>query len=303
MQAYWHNPHTGWQPNPGEYANLMIMNNTADTRSILITGCSSGIGLCTAITLRQRGYQVFATARKQEDIEKLHQMGLESFALDLEDPVSIQNAVKRVLQATGGTLYALFNNGAYGQPGAVEDLSRDALRQQFETNVFGWHELTRLVIPIMRKQGYGRIIQNSSILGLVAMPYRGAYTASKYAIESLSDTLRLELHGTNIYISMLEPGPIESLFRKNAYKHFKQNIDTDNSQHKNAYAKLAKKLQTGDPGTPFTLPADAIAKKVIKVLQSKRPRAHYYITLPSYLFGYLKRLLPTRSLDFLLRKV
>ncbi len=274
-----------------------------DKKSILITGCSSGIGLCTAQRLKQDGYRVFATARKADDVEKLKQQGFESFLLDYTDSDTIKTTVQHVLAATGGTLYALFNNGAYGQPGAVEDLSRKVLLEQFENNFFGWHELTNLVIPVMRKQGYGRIIQNSSILGLVAMRFRGAYNASKYAIEGLNDTLRLELHGSNIFVSMIEPGPISSRFRANALLYFKKNIDTENSYFKSNYENLLKKLETNGPVVPFTLPADAVYTKVLKALTAKRPKAHYYVTFPTYLFGYLKRVLSTRVLDKLLRKV
>ncbi|HLP82176.1 MAG TPA: SDR family NAD(P)-dependent oxidoreductase, partial [Nitrosomonas sp.] len=182
-------------------------------KTILITGCSSGIGLCVARGLHARGYRVFATVRRHESVQALLAEGLESFQLNLTDSNSINFAFEEVMRRTGGELYALFNNGAFGLPGAVEDLSRDALRAQFETNVFGWQELTNLVIPVMRRQGYGRIIQNSSVLGFVALPFRGAYNASKYAIEGLSDTLRLELRGSNIYVSLIEPGPIASQFR------------------------------------------------------------------------------------------
>jgi len=274
-----------------------------DSKSILITGCSSGIGLCTAQRLKQDGYRVFATARKQKDVDSLIQQGFESFLLDYTDSETIKIALQQVLSATDGTLYALFNNGAYGQAGAIEDLSREVLTEQFENNFFGWHELTNLVIPVMRKQGYGRIIQNSSILGLVAMPMRGAYNASKYAIEGLNDTLRLELHGSNIFVSMIESGPIESKFRANAALYFKKNIDKENSYFKTRYNQLADKLETEGPVVPFTLPADAVYNKVIKILSSKKPKAHYYVTFPTYLFGYLKRILPTKQLDKLLRLV
>ena len=274
-----------------------------DNKSILITGCSSGIGLCTARRLKQDGYHVFTTARKDEDIAMLKQQGFECFYLDYADSNSIQLALNNVLAATEGTLYALFNNGAYGQPGAVEDLSRDVLREQFEANFFGWHELTNLVIPVMRKQGFGRIIQNSSILGLVAMPMRGAYNASKYAIEGLNDTLRLELHGSHVFVSMIEPGPIASKFRANAAKYFLKNIDKENSFFRKRYEQLINKLETEGPVVPFTLPADAVYEKVVKILNAKKPKAHYYVTFPTYLFGYLKRILSTRNLDILLRKV
>jgi len=274
-----------------------------DKKSILITGCSSGIGLCTAQRLKQDGYRVFATARKQQDVDTLKQQGFESYLLDYTDSISIQATFQSVLSATGGTLYALFNNGAYGQPGAVEDLSRKVLREQFEANFFGWHELTNLVIPVMRKQGYGRIIQNSSVLGIVAMPFRGAYNASKYAIEGLNDTLRLELHGSNVFVSMVEPGPIASQFRANAALYFKKNINKESSYFQERYHQLIDKLETEGPVVPFTLSSDAVYEKVLKALIAKRPKAHYYVTFPTYIFGTLKRVLSTKALDWLLRKV
>ncbi len=274
-------------------------------KSVLITGCSSGIGLCVAKGLAQRGYRVFATARQKSDVEKLNALGidgLESFLLDLTDSVSIDNAVKEALQRSGGTLYGLFNNGAYGQPGAVEDLRREVLRAQFETNLFGWLELTNKVVPVMRKQGYGRIVQNSSILGFMALPFRGAYNASKYALEGLSDTLRLELHGTGIFVSIVEPGPVESRFRANSFKYFKENIDWDNSPFAAVYYKTERRLSHKGPVMPFTLPPEAVLKKVMHALESKRPKIRYYVTVPTYVFGFLRRVLPYRAMDWLLRK-
>ena len=272
-------------------------------KSILITGCSSGIGECVALGLQQRGYRVFASARRQEDVERLRESGLESLQLDLDDSISIQNAVKRVLQETGGTLDALFNNGAYGQVGAIEDLTRETLLKQLQTNVLGWHELVQLIMPVMRKEGHGRIIQNSSVLGFVALRYRGAYVTSKYCIEGLTDTLRLELMGSNIHAILIEPGPIRSKFRENAHKAFKKNIDTTNSFHKEHYAQTKARLEKEGDAAAFTLPAEAVLAKVIKALESKKPRARYYVTFPTYLFGYLKRILPTSWMDWLLVKI
>ena len=208
-----------------------------DNKTILITGCSTGIGYVTAKGLTGRGFRVFATARKPGDVERLSAEGLESLPLDLTSAASIRSTVQEVLARTGGTLYALFNNGAYGQPGAVEDLRTEVLREQFESNFFGWHELTRQIIPVMRAQGYGRIIQNSSVLGIVAMKYRGAYNASKFALEGLTDTLRMELAGTGIFVSLIEPGPIESEFRSNAFQAFKTQIDREQSPHREIYEK------------------------------------------------------------------
>ena len=275
---------------------------TKNNRSILITGCSTGIGLCVAQGLKTRGYRVFATARKAEDVDSLHEQGFESLQLDLDDSDSIQSAIKTILEKTGGTLDALFNNGAYGLVGAVEDLSRDALRAQFETNVFGWIELTNLIIPVMRNQGHGRIIQNSSVLGFAAMPYRGAYNASKFAIEGFTDTLRQELVDTNIQFSLIEPGPIISQFRANAYKAFKKYIDADNSAHKTQYESMIARLNKEGPAAPFTLGPEAVLEKVIHALESKQPKIRYYVTVPTYLFAYLKRILTYRMMDRILMK-
>jgi NAD(P)-dependent dehydrogenase (short-subunit alcohol dehydrogenase family) len=273
------------------------------SKTILITGCSSGIGYSTAVELKKRGHYVIATARKVEDVNRLKNEGFTVIHLDLADSQSIHKAVSDTLELTGGYCDALFNNGAFGQPGAVEDLSRDVLRYQFESNLFGTHELTNLLIPVMRKQGHGRIIYNSSILGLVAMRYRGAYNASKFALEGLADTLRLELHGTNIHISLIEPGPILSNFRTNSYALYKKNIDHVNSFHKDAYEAMEARLQKEGAAVVFTLPAKAVVEKVIHALEAKQPRIRYYVTFPTYLFAILKRILPIFCLDYLLRKV
>jgi len=271
-------------------------------KNILITGCSSGIGYCVAHGLKQRGYRVFATARTQADVDRLTDEGFEAFQLDLTDSASINKAVDQVLALTNNHLDALFNNGAYGLPGAVEDLTRDALRVQFETNVFGWIELTNRIIPVMRKQDYGRIIMNSSVLGFAAMAYRGAYNASKFAIEGFTDTLRLELKDTPIQLSLIEPGPITSKFRQNAKKAFDQFIDVEHSLHKEQYKAMEKRLNKPGPAAPFTLPPEAVLKRVVHALESKKAKQRYYVTVPTYLFGYLKRILTTAMLDKILFK-
>jgi NAD(P)-dependent dehydrogenase (short-subunit alcohol dehydrogenase family) len=272
-------------------------------KTILITGCSSGIGLCVAEGLQARGWRVFATARKEEDVVMLQQRGLEALQLDLADSDSINRAVDEVLGRTDGTLFALFNNGAYGQPGAVEDLSRAVLREQFENNLFGTHELTCRVLPVMRQQGYGRIIQNSSVLGIIALPFRGAYNSSKFALEGLTDTLRLELHGSGIHISMIEPGPITSRFRANAFAKYQENINREQSVFRETYSRTENRLTREGPAAPFTLPPEAVLEKVLHALEATRPRARYYVTFPTHLFGTLRRLLPTRGLDWVLRRV
>ena len=279
----------------------MAANNF--TRSILITGCSSGIGKVTAIGLRERGYRVFATARKQSDVETLEKAGFEAFRLDLADSSSIQEAVNNTFQLTGGKLDALFNNGAFGQPGAVEDLSRDVLRHQFETNLFGTHELTNLVLPKMRLQGHGRIIYNSSVLGFVALTFRGAYNASKFALEGLVDTLRMELHNSNIHIVLIEPGPIVSKFRENSFSLYKQFIDAESSPYRDLYRSMEVRLTTEGAAVPFTLPPEAVLEKVILALESPKPKIRYYVTLPTYIFAALSRVLPHRAMDWCLRRV
>ena len=271
-------------------------------KSILITGCSTGIGHYCAVQLHQRGYQVFATARKPKDVEALKVLGLRAIQLDLDDSTSIRNAVNHVMGETDGKLFALFNNGAYGQPGAVEDLTRDVLRQQFETNVFGWAELTNLVLPYMRAQGHGRVIQNSSVLGLVAMPFRGAYNASKFALEGLTDTLRIELRGTNIQLSLIEPGPITSQFRHNALIALKNNIAIQDSVFADSYQASISRLEKEVSTTPFTLEPEAVLKKLLHALEAKKAKPRYYVTFPTHLFGFLRRVLPVTLLDKILSK-
>jgi NAD(P)-dependent dehydrogenase (short-subunit alcohol dehydrogenase family) len=273
------------------------------SKTILITGCSTGIGYATAVELKKRGHNVIATARKPRDVSRLIQEGFTALQLDLADSGSVQQAVKHAIKLTDGKIDALFNNGAFGQPGAVEDLTRDVLRYQFETNLFGTHELTNLIIPLMRKQGHGRIIYNSSVLGLVAMSYRGAYNASKFALEGLADTLRLELYGTNIHISLIEPGPILSNFRQNAFELYKKNINFTHSFHNATYKAMEARLQKEGAAVAFTLPATAVVEKVIHALEAKRPKLRYYVTFPTYLFAFIKRILPMSWLNVLLRKV
>jgi len=271
-------------------------------KSILITGCSSGIGLDAALTLSMRGYQVFATARKQEDVLMLQEKGLTACQLDLTQTDTIKDAISFVFNKTEGTLDFLFNNGAYGQPGALEDLPTHALRAQFEANVFGWHELTKHVIPVMRKQGHGRIIQCSSVLGFVSMAYRGAYNASKYALEGLTDTLRLELKSSNIEVVLLQPGPINTQFRANALVAFKQNIEDVKSVHSAQYQQQEERLASQTSNAKFTLEPKDVTSALIHALESKRPKIRYRITVPTKLFAVFKRILPTRWLDSLLSK-
>jgi NAD(P)-dependent dehydrogenase (short-subunit alcohol dehydrogenase family) len=271
-------------------------------QTVLITGSSTGIGYHAARTLKQAGYRVFATARKPEDVETLIAQGFESVQLDLASTDSITKAIQHISALTNGKIDVLFNNGAYGQPGAIEDLPTEALRAQFEANFFGWHELTRQIIPLMRRNNSGRIIQNSSVLGLVSMKYRGAYTASKFAIEGLTDTLRLELRDSPIKVSLIEPGPIVSQFRANALAAFLANIDINNSVHQQDYLLQQSRLGKKEVSNKFTLGPEAVTKALLHAIESDRPKIRYYVTFPTYLFAFLKRLLPFKFLDKILSK-
>lgn len=271
-------------------------------KSILITGCSSGIGYDAAHGLKNKGWRVFATCRQEKDCEKLRSEGLESFTLDYACEQSIETALAECLKRTGGTLDALYNNGAFAVPGAVEDLPRAALREIFEVNLFGYHDLTCRVIKVMRAQGHGRIINCSSVLGFAPMRWRGAYNATKHAMEGLTDTLRLEMWGTPVKIILIEPGPITSRIRQNSVAHFERHIDTKNSARSAQYTQLKKRLYEEKEPDTFELPASAVTKKLIHALESKRPKPRYYVTTPTYVMGALKRVSSTRMLDKVLAK-
>jgi NAD(P)-dependent dehydrogenase (short-subunit alcohol dehydrogenase family) len=271
-------------------------------KSILITGCSSGIGQDAAHALRARGWQVFASCRKAEDCERLRAAGFASPRLDYQDTDSIRAAFGEVAEATGGGPDALFNNGAFALPGALEDVPTDGLRAIFEANFFGWHELVRLAIPAMRARGAGRIVQCSSVLGLVGLRMRGAYVATKFAIEGHADTLRLELRGTGIHVVLIEPGPISTRFRVNAQAHYERWIDRERTPWAAFYRDtLEKRLYAIDAAPDFMeLPPAAVSVKLIRALERARPAARYYVTTPTYMVGMAKRLLPARWLDGML---
>lgn len=272
-------------------------------KSIIITGCSSGIGAYCARALQRDGWRVFATVRREADLGPLQADGFEALMMDYTRQETIDSLVQEVASRTGGQIDALFNNGAYGQPGAVEDLSTDVLRLQFETNVFGWHELTRQIIPFMRAQGSGRIVQCSSILGLVPYRYRGAYNASKHAIEGLSVTLRMELDGSGIFVSLIEPGPIESRFTANALAAVNAHIDVENSAHREEYRRQLARLDGTGPANKHKLGPDAVYDVLKHALTAPRPRPHYIVTTPAKKGVLAKRLLPADLLYKLLRKM
>ena len=271
-------------------------------KTILITGCSSGIGYDAAHGLREAGWRVFASCRKAEDCERLKAEGFDAPQIDLADPESIRRGLAEVLATTGGTLDALYNNAAFACPGAVEDLPAGALREIFETNLFGTHDLTREVIKVMRAQGHGRIINCSSVLGLVGLSWRGAYVSTKFALEGLTDVLRIEMRDTPIKIILIEPGPITSKIRANAIPHFEKWIDTANSARAAQYETLKSRLYEDNGPDNFELPASAVTQKILHALTAANPKPRYYVTTPTYLMGSLRRLLPTRLLDWVIAK-
>ncbi|KTD51071.1 SDR family NAD(P)-dependent oxidoreductase [Legionella quateirensis] len=270
---------------------------------IFITGCSSGIGYDAVFALKNRGHRVIASCRKMADVNKLIETGVETLHMDVSDSSSITSAFTELLKITSGRIDVLVNNAGYGQAGALEDISRTVIRQQFETNVFGLLELTNLIVPIMRKQGSGRIINISSILGIISMPMRGAYNASKYAVEGLSDTLRLELQSSGIDVICIEPGPIDSRFRENAVDLSLQHINRNNSFFKKQYEVMLTSYKQNKADSVFTKKPVAVIKKLVHAIEAKRPKAKYPVTFPAYLFIVLKRILSTRLLDKIILKL
>jgi NAD(P)-dependent dehydrogenase (short-subunit alcohol dehydrogenase family) len=265
-------------------------------KPVLITGCSTGIGRASARVLKDQGYDVFATARRLDDIKSLKDEGFNAIWLDYRDEASVEACAAQVAKETDGKLFALFNNGAYGQPGAVEDITRKVMEEQFAANFFGWHQLTTLCLPMMRKFGEGRVVQCSSLLGLVALKWRGPYNASKFALEGLTDTLRLELRGSPIKVITINPGPIESMFVPNARKAFEKNVDLSKSLYKAEFEKQRQRLDRGG-NVRFKLPSEAVAAKLLRALESSNPKAHYYVTTPTYLVAAARRLLPQTMID------
>lgn len=272
-------------------------------RSILITGCSSGIGLVSARMMKSRGWRVFATARRPEDLERIErEVGATALHLDLADAGAIARLADEVLSRTGGRLTALFNNGAYGQVGAVEDITPANLRRQLETNVIGTHDLTRRLLPAMRTQGSGRIVQCSSVLGIVSVPYRGAYCASKFALEALSDAMRHELKGTGIHVAIIQPGPIRTRFVEAALANFRASVDIEHSAHRETYLRRLAAMEQGGKST-FKLEPEAVALKLVHAVESPRPRRRYKVTVPTYVAAAARRALPPALADWLVQRI
>lgn len=271
-------------------------------KAILITGCSTGIGYHCAHGMKSRGWRVLATARTDDDLKRLQAEGLESFYLDYRDEASIAACLQSVLSATGGRLDALFNNGAYGLLGAVEDIKTSDLREQFEANFFGWHDLTRQVIPVMRAQGGGRIIQCSSVLGIVSGKHRAPYAATKHAIEAMASSMRMELAPFNIHVARIRPGPIRSEFMATALKVLREKIDLTGTVHAKDYQASLARLEKGPKSSRFKLGPEAVLTKLIHATEAARPKAIYSVTIPTYIADAVRRLMPTASAERLFAK-
>lgn len=283
-------------------ASLQIVKALMN-KTVYISGCSTGIGFFLCQALQDKGYKVIASCRKTKDVKRLQALGIETLQMDLCDPSSIKNAVEQLLDYTCGKLDILINNAGIGQAGALEDINQETMRHVFQTNVFGLHELTRQIIPVMRAQGSGRIINISSILGIVSLPFRGAYNASKYAVEGLSDTLRLELEPSNIWVCAIQPGPIESNFRDTVIDTSLKSIDIDNSFFAPQYKNMLLHFKEKKKQSALTQTPDAVFKKVLHAIEAKRPKPVYQVTLSAYLLAVARKLLPARLLHRLLAKI
>lgn len=276
---------------------------TTSGRWVLVTGASSGIGRAATRSLAETGFRVIATARADADLEELRAEGLEALRMDLADPDAVELAAGRSLSLAGGRLWGLVNNAAMAVPGALEDLDRSALEAQFRVNILGTHQLTQLLLPAMLEHGEGRIVNVSSLLGMVAMPRRGAYSASKFALEGMTDALRMELAGTGVEVSLVVPGPVRSRFRINAQSSFDEHVDETRSRHAARYRRMRKERQDPDGRLPFSVAPEKVARSIRHALTARRPRARYWVTTPTWVMGTLKRLLPTRLMDALIRRM
>ncbi|HMO49892.1 MAG TPA: SDR family NAD(P)-dependent oxidoreductase [Kiritimatiellia bacterium] len=272
-------------------------------KTVVVTGCSTGIGRAAAALLKDQGWQVVATARKDGDLESLSAEGFFAVKLDTADAGSVARAADEILDRLGGTVGVVVNNAGFGQVGAIEDLSRELLDYQFQVNVIGMQDFTNRLLPAMRRQGYGRIINISSVLGQVSLPYLGVYSASKFAMEALSDALRVELRGTGIAVSLVEPGPIATAFGENAAGRAEATLNADRTAHRAYYeAELRQRKMSGIRPARFTLGPEAVARKILHAASSPRPRIRYPVTLPAYLGLIVRRFAPARVIDAIMAK-
>ena len=271
-------------------------------RAVLVTGCSSGIGAATALRLHRAGHVVYASARRTEDLAELAAAGIATVQLDVTDEASMQAGVKRVADERGA-VEILVNNAGYGVMGVVEEVPLANVRAQFETNVFGAVRLIQLVLPGMRARQWGRIINVSSILGRAAVPGGAIYDASKYALEGVSDALRLEVPRFGIHTTLIEPGPVRTGFAAPAVA----GMAGDSATYGEFRERLAAWYGTVyGPDRPnllgrFTVDADAVAAVIERAIRARRPRARYPVGVPARGLLSLRRLLPDRMFDAFVR--
>jgi len=274
---------------------------TSISKAVLITGCSSGIGQATALRLAKDGWTVYATARKVSSLTALEQAGCRTLALDVTDEQSMLEAV-RSIEAIEGAVGVLVNNAGYSQSGAIETVPLERVRAQFETNVFGLVRLTQLVLPGMRRQRWGRIVNLSSMGGKLVFPGGGFYHATKYALEAISDALRFEVKGFGVNVILIEPGLIRSSFAETAVSEMKQGpVEDVYANFHEVVAKATQESYVKGPLSKLAGDPDDVARVIEKAISSNCPRLRYTVSASAKLLLTQKKLLPDRGWDLFLR--
>ena len=276
----------------------------APKKNILITGCSSGIGHDAALTLNKKGWRVFATCRSRSDCKYFESLGIESFPLDLSNEKSIKSATDLIEEKISSKLNAIFNNAAFAIPGAIQDLPRSALREIFEVNVFGQFDLIKRCLPLMAQVEDPRIVNCSSVLGFLSLPYRGAYSATKFALEALTDAMRRENFDGPVKIILLQPGPINTKIRQNSIKHFEKWVNWQDSIHQKKYKNIViERLYNKSSSnlSKYELHPRSVTKVLEKALDAKKPKCRYMITTPTLAARILISTLPTKLLDWMFK--
>jgi short-subunit dehydrogenase len=271
------------------------------SKAVLITGCSTGIGRATAELLARKGWKVYASARRIESIRDLEAGGCKTLALDVCSEDSMQLAVAAI-EAAEGAVGVLINNAGYGQEGVVEEVPMHEVRRQFETNVFGLTRLTQLVLPGMRRQRWGKIVNLSSMGGKLTLPGGGFYHATKHAVEAISDALRFEVQPFGVDVIVVEPGPIKTAFGDTAIDSI-QAAAVGDSPYAAFNKVLAAKIREAYEGPMgrFAVGPEAVAKVIEKAITAARPRTRYPVTAAARILMRVRRWLPDRSFDAVLR--
>jgi len=272
------------------------------SKAVLITGCSSGIGHATAQRLSADGWNVYATARRPEAITDLEGAGCKTLGLDVTDEQSMTAAVAQVADAEGA-VGVLINNAGYSQSGAVESVAPEAVRRQFETNVFGLLRMCQLVLPGMRSRGWGKVVNIGSMGGRLVFPGGGIYHATKYAIEALSDALRFEVRGFGIDVILIEPGLITTRFGEVASGSVDEGADGDTGPYADFNRHVAKVTSEAYAGPMAKLggPPEKVAATIAHALAAERPKARYQVTPSAHLLIGQRRITPDRVWDLMMR--